>query len=105
MIQHLIEFFDWQLRTEVTAWLLRIRVRNRPILCYDNDVDLRLLESLTGSLPKGWQQENIWTRLKSAGLAAFFAEHGHQHHALWDARANLACFSSKTSSGAVQIRR
>ena len=92
-----------QLRTEAMAWLLRIPGRAHPILCYDNDVDLRLLESLIGSLPKGWQAENIWTRLNSAGLEAFFAEHGHQHHALWDARANLACFQSKTGKGAGQI--
>jgi hypothetical protein len=85
-----------QLRAEVTDWLLHVPVRGRPILCYDNDVDPRLLEGLIGKpLPKGWQAENIWTRLDSARLEAFFAEHGHQHHALWDARANLACFQSK----------
>ncbi|WP_260436610.1 3'-5' exoribonuclease [Burkholderia sp. Bp9004] len=92
-----------QLRTEAMAWLLRIPVRERPILCYDNDADLRILESRIGRLPKRWQQENIWTRLNSAGLETFFAEHGHQHHALWDARANLACFQSKSGSGLGQI--
>ena len=92
-----------QLRAAVAGWLRRIPVRDRLTLCYDNDVDLRLLESLIGPLPKGWQAENIWTRLNSAGLEAFFAEHGHQHHALWDARANLACFQSKTGKGAGQI--
>ncbi|NPT54589.1 3'-5' exonuclease family protein [Paraburkholderia elongata] len=83
-----------QLQKEVMDWLKRVSVRTRPILCYDNDVDLRLLESLIGSFPKGWQQE--------AGLDAFFAEHGHRHHALWDARANLVCFQSKTGIGAGQ---
>ncbi|WP_158660404.1 hypothetical protein [Paraburkholderia terrae] len=56
----------------VMAWLLRSPVRDRPIRCCDNDVDLRIHESLMGDLLTGWEQENIWTRLNS-GPEAFFA--------------------------------
>ncbi len=62
-----------QLRTEVTGWL---PVRERPILCYDIDVNLRILESLIGgALPKGGPVEDIWPMLSPAGLDAFFPEH------------------------------
>ncbi|MFX1715553.1 hypothetical protein [Paraburkholderia sp. A1RO-5L] len=84
-----------QLREELLTWLGRIPVRSRPTLCYDNEIDVRLLEYLIGSLAKGWKREYIWTKLSSARLEAFFAEHGHQHHALWDARANLASCTVK----------
>jgi hypothetical protein len=88
-----------QLRIEVMSWLQRIPIRDHPILCYDYDGDRQLLERLLGgALPKGWRTENIWTRLDAARLEAFFAEHGHHHHALWDARANRASFQSRHPS-------
>ncbi|MFM0059672.1 3'-5' exoribonuclease [Paraburkholderia phytofirmans] len=84
-----------QLRLAVTDWLQSVPVRDHPILCYDYDGDRELLERLMGGqLPKRWRTENIWTRLDAARLEAFFAEHGHRHHALWDARANQASLQS-----------
>ncbi|WP_434718124.1 3'-5' exoribonuclease [Paraburkholderia sp. A1BS-2L] len=84
-----------QLRREVSAWLGSIPVRNRPILCYDYEGDRELLERLIGGpLRRGWKTENIWARLDAAQLDTFFTEHRHRHHALWDARANLASFQS-----------
>ncbi|WP_235993630.1 hypothetical protein [Paraburkholderia solitsugae] len=84
-----------QRRLDVTDWLHSIPVRDCRILCYDYVGDRELLERLMGGrLPKGWQTENIWTRLDAARQEAFFAEHGHHHHALWDARANQANFQS-----------
>lgn len=86
-----------ELRREVQQWLGRISPRIRPVVCYDFEGDLRLLEHLLGGeLPPGWRHENIWTKLSSARVAEFFAEHGqHQHHALWDARANRAGMKPK----------
>ncbi|WP_122882460.1 3'-5' exoribonuclease [Burkholderia pseudomallei] len=80
-----------ELRREVQEWLGRISRRDRPIVCYDFDGDLQLLERLLGgALPPGWQHENIWTKLSSFRMGEFFAVQGHKHHALWDARANRA---------------
>ncbi|MGF6725857.1 hypothetical protein P3T43_005242 [Paraburkholderia sp. GAS41] len=84
-----------QLRLEVTDWLHSVPVRDHLVLCYDHDFDRELLERLMdGQLPKKWRTENIWTRLDAARQQSFFAEHGHHHHALWDARANQASFHS-----------
>ncbi|MFL9913937.1 hypothetical protein PQR75_00705 [Paraburkholderia fungorum] len=95
-----------QLRREVTSWLGSIPVRDHPILCYDYEGDRELLEHLIGGqLPRGWKAENIWTRLDAARLDAFFAEHGHRHHALWDARANLASFQSAERRWNQEARR
>lgn len=77
-----------ELRREVQEWLGRFSRQDRPVVCYDFEGDLQLLESLIGGgLPLGWRHENIWTKLSSARLDEYFSEHGHQHHALWDARA------------------
>jgi hypothetical protein len=87
-----------QLRLEVTDWLQSVPVRDHRILCYDHDFDRELLERLMGGqLPRRWRTENVWTRLDAARQEAFFAEHGHRHHALWDARANRASFHSAAS--------
>ncbi|MEX3999694.1 hypothetical protein AB4Y38_12440 [Paraburkholderia sp. EG285A] len=85
-----------ELRREVQVWLGRISRRDRPVVCYDFDGDVKLLECLLGGeLPSGWRHENIWTKLSSVRVDEFFAEHGHRHHALWDARANRAGMKPK----------
>jgi hypothetical protein len=63
------------------------------VLCFDFEGDLQLVEHLIGgTLPKGWKTENVYDRLDAQRLAAYFAEHGHEHHALHDARANALAF-------------
>ncbi|QCP47859.1 3'-5' exoribonuclease [Trinickia violacea] len=81
------------LRHELRAWLAQVPTKPKPVLCFDYVGDLHLVEHLIGGpLPKGWKTENVYTRLDNQRLAAYFAEHGHEHHALHDARANCRAF-------------
>ncbi|MCP3722368.1 hypothetical protein M3I53_04340 [Paraburkholderia sp. CNPSo 3272] len=53
-----------ELQREVQMWLGRISRRDQPVVCYDFDCDLKLLECLLGGeLPPGWKLENIWSKL------------------------------------------
>jgi 3' exoribonuclease, RNase T-like len=82
-----------QLRSDLLAWLSRVPMKPKPVLCFDFEGDLQLVEHLIGgSLPRGWKTENIYDRLDAARLAAYFAQHGAEHHALHDARANACAF-------------
>jgi hypothetical protein len=88
-----------ELRREVQEWLRQFPRRDHPVICYDFDGDLKLLEKLIGvGLLPGWRHENIWTKLSSVRQSEFFAEHGHRHHALWDARANCASVQRRVLS-------
>ncbi|WP_250522823.1 MULTISPECIES: 3'-5' exoribonuclease [unclassified Caballeronia] len=88
-----------ELRREVQEWLRRFPRRDNPVICYDYDGDLKLLEVLIGGgLPPGWRHESIWSKIDSFRQGEFFAEHGHRHHALWDARANCASVQRRAIS-------
>ncbi len=82
------------LKRELLAWLQIIPVKPKPVLCYDYEGDFALVsELLGGPLPRGWKTENVFMRLNAERLAAYFGEHGREHHALHDARANACAFS------------
>ncbi|MGF6755235.1 hypothetical protein [Paraburkholderia sp. GAS42] len=82
-----------QLRSELMAWLNEVPTKPKPVLCFDYLGDLQLLTHLIGgTLPRGWKTENIFNRLDAARLATYFAQHGGEHHALYDARANACAF-------------
>ncbi|WP_321879436.1 3'-5' exonuclease family protein [Burkholderia cepacia] len=82
-----------QLRDVLRAWLEAVPTKPKPVLSYDYEGDFVLLEQLLGGpLPRGWKAENICPRLNAGRLAAYFAEHGGEHHALHDARANAQAF-------------
>ncbi|MBN3761226.1 3'-5' exoribonuclease [Burkholderia sp. Ac-20365] len=82
-----------QLRAELREWLRAVPGRPKPVLSYDYTGDLELVEALLGGgLPAGWRHENISAKLDQARLAAYVAEHGGEHHALYDARANAHAF-------------
>ncbi len=82
-----------QLRGELNAWLLAVPIKPKPVLCYDyqGDYDLFCL-LLGGGLPPGWRHENVAMRIDAARLSAYIAEHGGEHHALHDARANAYAY-------------
>ncbi|MFP6560360.1 hypothetical protein WJ542_18945 [Paraburkholderia sp. B3] len=83
-----------QLKCELLAWLQAIPTRPKPVLCYDYEGDFVLLGLLLGGpLPRGWKNENVNPRLSAERLASYFAEHGGEHHALHDARANACAFT------------
>jgi hypothetical protein len=82
-----------QLRTELHAWLAAVPKKPKPVLCYDYHGDYELLGALLdGGLPSGWRHENIFMKIDGARLAAYMAENGGEHHALFDARANAYAF-------------
>lgn len=82
-----------QLGTELWAWLQAIPAKPKPVLCYDYEGDFMLIGHLLGQpLPHGWSPENVYSRLKVERLGAYFAQHGGEHHALHDARANAYAF-------------
>lgn len=78
-----------QLRSELQAWLWAIPVASTPVLSFDFPGDFELVCHLLGApLPHGWKAENIQAQLDITRRAAYFAQHGGEHHALHDARAN-----------------
>ncbi|RQH00196.1 3'-5' exoribonuclease [Paraburkholderia dinghuensis] len=82
-----------QLRSELLAWLHRIPMKPRPVLCYDYQGDFDLLcDLICGPLPAGWKREHIGGRIDVSRLEAYFRQHGGRHHALVDARANAFAF-------------
>jgi hypothetical protein len=82
-----------QLRSELIAWLHRVPMKPKPVLCFDFEGDRQLVTHLIGGpLPRGWKTENVYNRLNADRLAAYFAPHGGEHHALHDARANACAF-------------
>ncbi|WP_321962133.1 3'-5' exoribonuclease [Paraburkholderia sp. J7] len=83
-----------RLREALRAWLADIPPASRPVLCYDHETDLNLLRFLlAGPLPRGWTLENIAGRCDAKRRAAYFDQHGGEHHALHDARANFYAFA------------
>ncbi|MFM0122824.1 3'-5' exoribonuclease [Paraburkholderia sp. RL18-101-BIB-B] len=82
-----------QLRVELRAWLLAVPVKPKPVLCYDFQGDFDLLgHLLDGPLPRGWKNENVAQRIDAQRFTEYIAEHGGEHHALHDARANAFAF-------------
>jgi len=82
-----------QLRDELKAWLQAVPIKPKPVLCYDYQGDYDLFCLLVGGgLPHGWRHENVAQRIDAARLAAYVSEHGGEHHALHDARANAFSF-------------
>lgn len=82
-----------ELRGELSLWLTSVPMKPRPVLCYDFDGDLALVNHLLGGpLPHGWKAENIEGRLDAGRRAEYFRKYGGEHHALHDARANRYAF-------------
>lgn len=83
-----------QVRRELLAWLAQVPVKPRPVLCFDYDDDLKLVEHLIGGpLPKGWKTENVYNWINDLEKERFFMDSGlSDHHALHDARANEYAF-------------
>ncbi|MEX3939864.1 hypothetical protein AB4Y44_09990 [Paraburkholderia sp. BR10937] len=81
------------LREALRGWLVSVPRDTGPVLCYDYETDLNLFRFLMGGpLPGGWRIENIAGQRDRTRLAAYYARHGGEHHALHDARANAyAC--------------
>jgi len=82
-----------RLSNELRDWVARIPATSKPVLCYDQTVDLDMLKCLlNGPLPDGWTVEDIRGQLDTGRRAAYFKRYGGEHHALHDARANAyAC--------------
>jgi hypothetical protein len=80
---------------EVLGWLAQVPLKPKPVLCFDYDGDLRLLEHLIGGrLPIGWKTENVYRRICDLEKERFFMDTGlSDHHALHDARANAYAFN------------
>jgi hypothetical protein len=67
-------------------------MKPRPVLCYDFDGGLELVNHLLGGpLRRGWKAENVKERL-DARLAEYFRKYGGEHHALHDAGADDDAF-------------
>jgi hypothetical protein len=82
-----------QLRDELRAWLLSVPVKPKPVLCYDFQGDFELLARLLDEpLPRGWKDQNVAQRIDVQRFTEYIAEHGGEHHALHDARANAFAF-------------
>jgi hypothetical protein len=82
-----------KLRDELMAWLATVPLKPKPVLCYDFEGDMYLVENLLGgSLPRGWKVENVEQRIDVARRTTYLAQHGVEHHALHDARANAFAF-------------
>jgi len=82
-----------QLRDELRAWLLSVPIKPKPVLCYDFQGDFDLVGHLLGGpLPRGWKDENVAQRIDAQRFIEYIAEHGGEHHALHDARANAFAF-------------
>ena len=78
-----------QMRKALHVWFAGVPVAGNPVLCYDHEVDIRLLhELLAGQLPDGWKLESVAAKLNNQRRAEYYARHGGEHHALYDARAN-----------------
>ena len=50
------------------------------------------IELDAGTLPRGWQHENVFLKIDPERLAQYMAAHGGEHHALHDARGNAFAF-------------
>ncbi|WP_061170219.1 hypothetical protein [Caballeronia hypogeia] len=69
-----------QLRDELRAWLRACPSKPKPILCYDFEGDLELIQRLLdGTLPSGWKTENITLKIDAVRLADYAAAHGGTH--------------------------
>lgn len=90
-----------QLRNALSTWLDDVPLTPAPILCFDFEGDLKLVEHLLGSsLPAGWETLDIYSQIDSLDTERYFMEHdADDHHALHDARANrYAVLCSKARS-------
>lgn len=82
-----------QLRDELRAWLQAVPLKPKPLLCYDFEGDIDLVEQLLDEpLPRGWKVENVARKIDGTRRAAYLQQHGSEHHALHDARANACAF-------------
>ena len=82
-----------QLRDELGTWLQAVPIKPKPVLCYDFEGDIDLVEQLLGGpLPRGWKIENVERKIDIARRTAYLEQHGAEHHALHDARANAHAF-------------
>lgn len=82
-----------ELRAALREWIADIPREGSPVLCYDYETDLHLFRFLlNGPLPRGWRLQNIARQRDRDRRAAWFAQHGGEHHALHDARANAYSF-------------
>ncbi|RQR45992.1 hypothetical protein DIE21_30155 [Burkholderia sp. Bp9140] len=82
-----------RLRQVLRAWIGGIPTGSKPVLCYDLETDLNLLQFLfDGQLPEGWALEDIRGQIDARRQAEYFARHGGEHHALHDARANAYAY-------------
>ncbi|WP_075358501.1 3'-5' exoribonuclease [Caballeronia sordidicola] len=82
-----------QIREELEKWLATIPAKPKPVLCVDFVGDLTLLNHvIDGDLPAGWKEELVAQRIDQERLSSYFAEHGGEHHALHDARANALAY-------------
>lgn len=82
-----------QLRDELRTWLMAVPIKPMPVLCYDFQGDFELVGHLLGSpLPRGWKDENVALKIDAQRLKEYIAQHGGEHHALYDARANAFAF-------------
>jgi hypothetical protein len=84
-----------QVSREVLAWFAEVARTTAPVLCFDYEGDLRLLEHLIGGcLPTGWKTENVYRRISDLERERYFMDTGlSDHHALHDARANAYAFT------------
>ncbi|WP_137926295.1 3'-5' exoribonuclease [Cupriavidus sp. 2SB] len=82
-----------RLSEELRDWFTDIPAASKPVLCYDDVLDIDMLRVLlNGPLPGAWAFTNISGQLDSARRAAYFLRHGGEHHALHDARANAYAY-------------
>ncbi|MFC5429462.1 hypothetical protein ACFPTO_11720 [Paraburkholderia denitrificans] len=79
-----------QLRNALRTSLDGLPLTPAPILCFDFEGDLKLVEHLLGtSLPAGWETLDIYSQIDSLDTERYFMEYdADDHHALNDARAN-----------------
>lgn len=77
-----------QMQGAVRAWLQKY-ADQQPVLCFDNSVDIKLLEQLLGSIPPWLAMLDIKNKLESGKLDNYYLyNYAIRHHALHDALAN-----------------
>jgi hypothetical protein len=70
------------LANELQAWLEATPRKPKPVLCYDFEGDLRLIEQLLGgSLPKGWKLESVELKINTKRRAEYLSADGREHSA------------------------
>jgi len=82
-----------RLSQELREWIAGIPIVSKPVLSYDQALDLEMLQLvLNDHLPGGWALEDVSGRIDVGRRAAYFLRHGGEQHALHDALASAyAC--------------